>query len=104
MGKTVQMRDLLSSSNKNYLGRVSRNGVRFVMNQALTACNLKHPGYSCHILRHSCGTNLYAQTKDLRMVQETLRQRDPKVTARYAHLNQRMSNRITSALVPKDTE
>ena len=95
---------ILSSSHKNYLGRVSRNGIRFVMNQALTACNLKHPGYSCHIFRHSCGTNLYAQTKDLRLVQETLRQRDPKVTARYAHVNQRMSRRVTSALVPEDND
>ena len=94
---------ILSSSNQNYLGRVSRNGIRFVMNQALTACNLKHPGYSCHILRHSCGTNLYAQTKDLRMVQETLRQKDPKVTARYAHVNRRLSHRITASLVPEDT-
>lgn len=95
---------ILSSSHKNYLGRVSRNGIRFVMNQALTACNLKHPGYSCHIFRHSCGTNLYAQTKDLRLVQETLRQRDPKVTARYAHVNRRMSHRITSALVPENVD
>ena len=89
---------LLSDSNRNQMGRISRNGIRYIMNKALTACDLKHPGYSCHVFRHSCGTNLYQATKDLRVVQETLRQRDPKVTARYAHVNQRLSHRVTSAL------
>jgi site-specific recombinase XerD len=68
------------------------------MNQALRAADLKRPGFSCHILRHSCGTNLYQNTKDLRIVQETLRQKDPKVTARYAHVNQRIENRVTASL------
>ena len=92
---------ILSTSNLNYLGRISRNGIRFVMNQALEACNLKHHGFSCHVLRHSCGTNLYQKTKDLRVVQETLRQRDPKVTARYAHVNERLSHRVTDSIVPE---
>ena len=73
---------ILSSSNRNFLGRISRNGIRAIMNKALEACNLKHPGYSCHVFRHSCGTNLYHETKDLRLVQDILRHRDPKVTAR----------------------
>ncbi len=93
---------ILSSSHRNFLGRISRNGIRNVMNKALEACDLKHPGYSCHVFRHSCGTNLYQATKDLRLVQETLRHRDPKVTARYAHVNQRLKHRVTSALVPHD--
>ena len=93
---------ILSSSNRNYLGRISRNGIRSIMNKALAACNLKHPGYSCHVFRHSCGTNLYRETKDLRLVQEYLRHRDPKVTARYAHVADRLSKRYTSKLVPHD--
>ena len=56
---------ILSSSNRNLMGRISRNGIRSIMNKALTACDLKHPGYSCHVFRHSCGTNLYKETKDL---------------------------------------
>ncbi len=92
---------ILSSSNRNYLGRITRNGIRSIMNRALTAANLKHSGYSCHIFRHSCGTNLYQATKDLRVVQETLRQRDPKVTARYAHVNHRLEHRATSAVIPQ---
>ena len=89
---------ILSDSRNNSLGRISRNGLRYIMNNALRLAGLKHEGQSCHILRHSCGTNLYQQTKDLRVVQETLRHRDPKITARYAHVNQQMSNRVTSGL------
>ena len=93
---------ILSSSNRNLMGRISRNGIRSIMNKALTACDLKHPGYSCHVFRHSCGTNLYKETKDLRLVQDILRHRDPKVTARYAHVADRLSKRYTSKLVPHD--
>ena len=56
---------IFSSSNRNLMGRISQNGIRSIMNKALTACDLKHPGYSCHVFRHSCGTNLYKETKDL---------------------------------------
>ena len=93
---------ILSSSNRNLLGRISRNGLRSIMNKALTACDLKHPGYSCHVFRHSCGTNLYQETKDLRLVQDILRHRDPKITARYAHVADRLTKRYTSKLVPHD--
>lgn len=91
----------LSDSNFNLNGRISRNGIRWVMNQALEKSGYKMEGLSCHIMRHSAGTNLYAATKDLRLVQETLGHRDPKVTARYAHLQERMSRRRTAAIVPR---
>lgn len=89
---------ILSSSHNNQLGRISRNGLRYIMNNALKITGLKQAGQSCHILRHSCGTNLYQQTKDLRVVQDTLRHKDPKVTARYAHVNQQLNKRVTSGL------
>ena len=89
---------ILSDSHNNELGRISRNGLRYIMNKALNITGLKHPGQTCHIFRHSCGTNLYQQTKDLRVVQDTLRHRDPKITARYAHVNQQLNNRVTSGL------
>lgn len=88
----------VSLSNRNSGERIDRNGIRKTMDQILNACGYKQKGISCHVFRHSCGTNLYAKTKDLRVVQETLRQRDPKVTARYAHVQQRMEKRFTSAL------
>lgn len=92
---------ILSDSHNNVLGRISRNGLRYIMNKALKITGLKHEGQTCHILRHSCGTNLYQQTKDLRVVQDTLRHRDPKITARYAHVNQQLNNRVTSGLTLK---
>ncbi|HBT79327.1 MAG: tyrosine-type recombinase/integrase [Selenomonas sp.] len=89
---------ILSDSHRNELGRISKNGLRYIVNKALRATKLKRPGQTCHILRHSCGTNLYGATKDLRAVQEVLRHKDPKITARYAHVTNRMENRLTSTL------
>lgn len=80
--------------------RISRNGIRWSINNILRDNGKKQKGASCHMLRHSCGTNLYAATKDIRLVQETLRQKDPATTARYAHVNQRLENRATEQLSP----
>lgn len=89
----------IAIGNRNKYGRITRNGIRLAMDKALKAAGYRKKGYVCHILRHSCGTNLYAATKDLRVVQETLRQRDPKVTARYAHVQERMTKRYTGSII-----
>lgn len=91
----------LSNSHKNKNGRLSRNGIRFIIDQSLVETGFKRPGVSCHALRHSAGTNLYAATKDLRLVQDTLGHRDPKTTARYAHVQERLKNRRTASIVPR---
>lgn len=65
---------------------LTRDGVRWIVNSVLRRAGLKKKGNSCHALRHSCGTNLYAATKDIRLVQETLRHQSPTVTARYSHI------------------
>ena len=91
---------IISCSPNNRNGRITRVGIRYVINKALTDAGLKQPGYACHLFRHSCGTNLYQETKDLRVVQETLRQRSPKVTAKYAHVHERMENRHTQGITP----
>ena len=91
---------VISCARNNAQGRITRVGVRYVINKALTDAGLKQPGYACHLFRHSCGTNLYQETKDLRVVQETLRQRSPKVTAKYAHVHDRMERRYTRGITP----
>ena len=91
---------VISCSRNNAQGRITRVGIRYVINKALTDAGLKQPGYACHLFRHSCGTNLYQETKDLRVVQETLRQRSPKVTAKYAHVHDRMERRYTRGITP----
>ncbi len=92
----------LSDSNFNVGGRISRNGIRYIMDKALRATGLKKKGISCHVFRHSCGTNLYAAEKDIRLVQEVLGHRDPKTTARYSHVADRMTKRSTGAIIPKE--
>lgn len=94
----------VSFARRNYGIRMQRNGIRKMMDKVLTELGYKEKGVSCHALRHSCGTNLYAATKDLRTVQETLRQRDPKVTARYAHVAERMARRPTALISTKTAE
>lgn len=85
--------------------RISRNGIRWSVNHILLAVDKKKKGSSCHTLRHSCGTNLYQETQDLRLVQDTLRHSDPQTTARYAHVTDRQRNRRTSAISPiRDTK
>lgn len=78
--------------------RISRNGIRWSINHILLAVDKKKKGSSCHTLRHSCGTNLYDQTKDIRLVQETLRHSSPATTSRYAHIKK--ENRTTSSISP----
>lgn len=90
----------ISFSGKYFGQRLSRNGLRSIVNQILQDADIKTVGNSCHMLRHSCGTNLYAETKDLRLVQETLRQRSPEMAARYAHVNMRIADRATSRISP----
>ncbi len=84
----------------NVNNRLTRSGLRWIINNLLTGAGLKRKGSACHSLRHSCGTNLYLQTKDLRLVQETLRQKSPSVAARYAHIVERRANRSTLAISP----
>lgn len=75
---------ILSGSNLHQFGRISRTGLRWIMNEALKRTGMKKKGQSCHILRHSCAANLYADTKDLKKVQSTLRHKSSNITARYA--------------------
>ena len=92
---------ILSNSHNNSLNRIGRVGLRYIVNKILNDSGYKKKGAACHSLRHSCGTNLYAETKDLRLVQETLRHSDPTISARYAHVHERTVNRPTKNIVPK---
>lgn len=43
-------------------------------------------GWTCHTLRHRCATVAYAETRDLRAVQELLGHAKPETTARYTQV------------------
>lgn len=81
--------------------RITRDGVRFVVNSYLGKAGLKRPGLSSHGLRHTCGSLLYKETKDLRVVQETLRHSTPAMAARYSHIESRNENRYTRKIPVK---
>jgi integrase len=55
--------------------------------------------YGFHIFRHSAGTLLYAKSRDLKLVQGTLRHADISTTSDiYVHLDDAMLNEGTETL------
>lgn len=92
---------IVSISHNSLYKRLTRDGVAHIAKTTLGALGLHQKGTRCHIFRHTCGTNLYAQTKDLRLVQETLRHRNPSTTARYTHVLDRLGRRYTEVISPK---
>lgn len=91
---------IISFSNRRKGKRITRNGLHVIVSKALEFAGVKYPGHACHTLRHSCGTNLYHETKDLRVVQETLRHSSPEMTARYSHVDERSTTRPTRNIIP----
>jgi integrase/recombinase XerC/integrase/recombinase XerD len=79
--------------------RITRDGVRNVIEFYLKKADLKRPGFSCHVLRHTCGALLYQTTKDVKVVQETLRHSDMSMAAKYSHIINRSEARYTN-LIP----
>ncbi len=75
--------------------RLSRRGLRYVVDQYLAASGLKHNNgrrLSTHSLRHTAGTLGLRSGADLRQVQDLLGHADPKTTAIYAHVNDRYAH------------
>lgn len=85
----------------NHNGRLSRCGIRDMIDFWFKQAGIKtssHDKLSCHLLRHSCGTNLYLRTKDLRVVQEVLRHKKIDTTTKYAHIQDQMTKRYTETI------
>lgn len=89
-----------SVSNNSRGRRLHRDGVHDNIKKWFSKADIE-PDLSCHLLRHTAGALLYQETKDLRAVQETLGHADPKTTAKYAHIQDRMVNRYTKAIPVK---
>lgn len=88
----------VSHSNHNMWNRISRDGIRRAIDNILKEFGIKKHGISCHVLRHTCATLLYAETKDLQIIKETLRHKSIQMSSKYAHLQDRMSKRYTNAI------
>lgn len=87
-----------STSNNMYGHRMIRQAVRDAVNKWLAAADLKEKGKAGHMLRHTCATLLYKETKDLKQVQETLRHSSTNMSSKYAHLTDRQENRYTNSI------
>lgn len=78
--------------------RLSRRGIRKIIDEYLAKAGLKRPKLSGHALRHSAATAMYRATRDLRAVQAILGHRDPKTTARYARAVERQERNIAETI------
>lgn len=87
-----------STSNNMYGHRIIRQAVRDAVNKWLKAAELKEKGQAGHMLRHTCATLLYKETKDLKQIQETLRHSNINMSSKYAHLTDRQENRYTNSI------
>lgn len=84
-----------SISNNMYGHRIIRQAA---VNKWLKAAELKEKGQAGHMLRHTCATLLYKETKDLKQIQETLRHSNINMSSKYAHLTDRQENRYTNSI------
>lgn len=98
MGEPV----FVGNSNNNKGKRLDRRGIRYNIDRWLEKAGFKKVGISCHMLRHTCGTLIYAQTKDLQIVKEVLRHSDINITSKYAHVYNNLDRRYTSNIDLKD--
>jgi len=78
--------------------RLSRRGVRKIVDGHLRKLDLKRPGVSNHALRHTGATLAYKYTHDLRAVQDLLGHADPRTTARYARVVDKALNNPAAAV------
>jgi site-specific recombinase XerD len=78
--------------------RLSRRGVRTIVDSHLRRLDLKRPGLSNHALRHTGATLAYKYTHDLRAVQDLLGHADPRTTARYARVVDKALNNPAAAV------
>ncbi|PWM79656.1 MAG: hypothetical protein DBY32_01980 [Phascolarctobacterium sp.] len=87
-----------STSNNMYGHRMIRQAVRDVVNKWLIITGLKEKRKAGHMLRHTCATLLYKETKDLKQIQETLRHSNINMSSKYAHLTDRQEQRYTNSI------
>lgn len=82
----------IATGNNSWGQRISRRGIRSVVDKYLKEASLKHtPGrtISAHSLRHTAGTLALRSGAELRQVQDLLGHKDPRTTCIYAHVGDR---------------
>lgn len=87
-----------SLSNNDRGHRMNRRSIRRTIDGWLTKAGLKEKNKSGHMLRHTCATLLYKETRDIKAIQETLRHSSINTSSKYAHLVDREDNRYTVSI------
>jgi integrase/recombinase XerC/integrase/recombinase XerD len=78
--------------------RITRTGLSKWMDELLLKAGIAKKGRACHALRHTCGALLYQATRDVKVVQETLRHVSIGMAAKYSHVADRGKARYTKAI------
>jgi len=89
--------DSLSKGDKE-MCRITRTGLSKWMDELLLKAGIVKKGRACHALRHTCGALLYQATRDVKVVQETLRHVSIGMAAKYSHVEDRGKARYTKAI------
>jgi integrase len=79
-------------------GRITRIGLSKWMDTMLFKAGIAKKGRACHALRHTCGALLYQATRDVKVVQETLRHASIAMAAKYSHVQERGKARYTQQI------
>lgn len=79
-------------------GRITRIGLSKWMDTMLIKAGITKKGRACHALRHTCGALLYQATRDVKVVQETLRHASISMAAKYSHVQNRGKVRYTQEI------
>ena len=82
-------------------GRITRIGLSKWIDTMLTKAGITKKGRGCHALRHTCGALLYQATRDVKVVQETLRHASIAMAAKYSHVQDRGKARYTQQIPVK---
>lgn len=79
-------------------GRITRIGLSKWIDTMLAKAGVAKKGRGCHALRHTCGALLYQATRDVKVVQETLRHASIAMAAKYSHIHERGMARYTQSI------
>lgn len=66
--------------------RISKQNIKYLSKKYLRQIGIDKRGFATHSLRHSALTEIYRQTKDLRLTQEIAGHSSPDITQIYTHI------------------
>ena len=78
--------------------RMARITLSKLLDRLLLVAGIAKKGRGCHALRHTCGSQLYQATRDVKVVQETLRHSSIAMAAKYSHVQERGKARYTQQI------